>query len=88
MNEEGRRVMSLPYRLKYLTLVEKILEHQVFKEVYDKYIEDENSVNRQYVVERMKHHQLYGIGAESTFKRRASTIIGWVKWVAKRPSKA
>lgn len=46
LNDEGRRVMELPYREKYLTLAEKILEHAVFKEVYDKHVEIEVEMKR------------------------------------------
>jgi hypothetical protein len=87
LNDEGRRVMALPYREKYLTLAEKILEHTVFKEVYDEYVRNGQNVSKDFVVERMKYHQLYGLAAESTFRRRASTIIGWVKWIHELPNK-
>jgi hypothetical protein len=87
LTDEGRRVMSLPYREKYLTLAEKILEHKVFKEVYDEYVRNRSNVTKDFVVEKMKQHQLYGLEAESTFRRRASTIIGWVKWICELPNK-
>ena len=97
LNDEGRRVMELPYREKYLTLAEKILEHAVFKEVYDKHVEIEVEMKRKsrsiesilvptsFIVERMKQNKLYNIGSESTFRRRASTIRGWVRWIRRLP---
>ena len=87
LTNEGRRVMALPYREKYLTLVEKILEHQVFKDVYDEYVRNGQTVSKDSVVEKMKQYELYGVTAESTFRRRASTIIGWIKWICELPNK-
>ncbi|MBB4074438.1 hypothetical protein GGR02_002205 [Anoxybacillus voinovskiensis] len=43
------------------------------------------TVSKDFVVEKMKQHDLYGIASESTFQRRASTIIGWVKWIGDLP---
>jgi hypothetical protein len=73
--------------VNHLTLAEKILEHQVFKEVYDEYVRNRSNVTKDFVVEKMKPHQLYGIETESTFQRRASTIIGWVKWICELPNR-
>lgn len=53
LNDEGRRVMELPYRQKYLTLASKILEHEVFKEVYDYYVTN-GEVSKDYIVNRIK----------------------------------
>ena len=32
-------------------------------------------------IEIMKHCDLYNIESESTYKRRASTIRGWIEWI-------
>lgn len=85
LNDEGKRIVQLPYRQKRLALAEKILQHEVFKEIYDKTIE-EGKVSKDYIVSRMKHHKLYNINSESTFGRRASTIRGWVKWIRELPN--
>ena len=33
------------------------------------------------MIEIMKYCDLYKIESESTYKRRASTIRGWVEWI-------
>ena len=85
LNDEGRRVVQLPYRQKRLVLAEKILQHQIFKEIYDKTVAEEH-VSKDYIVSRMKHRKLYNINSDSTFERRASTIRGWVKWIRELPN--
>ncbi|MCL6587639.1 MAG: translation elongation factor [Anoxybacillus sp.] len=85
LTAEGRRVMALSYREKYITLAEKILEHRIFYDVYNEYIRNGQSVSKDFVMEKMKQYELYDISSESTFRRRASTIIGWVKWIIDLP---
>lgn len=85
LNAEGRRIVQLPYRQKRLALAEKILQHEIFKEIYDKIVAEER-VSKDYIVSRMKYHRLYNINSESTFRRRASTIRGWVKWIRELPN--
>ncbi|RLL43926.1 translation elongation factor [Oceanobacillus piezotolerans] len=92
LNEEGRRVMELPFRQKYLTLAEKILQHKIFKEIYDETVKIESTkkkgrkiVPTHFIISRMKYHKLYHISKESTFGRRASTIRGWVRWIRELP---
>ena len=29
----------------------------------------------------MKKAKLYNIGSDDTYKRRASTILGWINWI-------
>ena len=33
------------------------------------------------VVDIMKRSQLFQVKSESTFVRRSSTIVGWIRWV-------
>lgn len=85
LNEKGRRIVQLPYRQKRLSLAELILKHEIFKEIYDKMVK-EGHVSTDYIVSRMKHYKLYNVNSESTFRRRASTIRGWVKWIMELPN--
>lgn len=80
LTEKGKKIMAMPYRQKNLKLAELILKHKVFKDVYDKF-ERNGNVSTQYIVQSMMHNKLYGIKSMSTFKRRASTVRAWVKWI-------
>lgn len=33
------------------------------------------------IVETMKQSKLYNVDSDSTYFRRASTIIGWTNWI-------
>ena len=33
------------------------------------------------IVEYMQEANLYNVNSEETFKRRASTISGWINWI-------
>lgn len=80
LTPEGRRIMELSYRQKRLKFAELILKHKVFKEVYDKFERDGYATN-EYIVDIMKKNKIYNVKSEKTFKRRASTIRGWVQWI-------
>ncbi|MEK4253655.1 type II restriction enzyme [Ureibacillus sp. FSL K6-2830] len=86
LNDKGREIVRLPFRQKRLAFAELILQHEIFKEIYDKTVV-EGKVSTDYIVSRMKHHKLYNINSETTFRRRASTIRGWVKWIMELPNK-
>jgi hypothetical protein len=85
LNDKGREIVKLPYRQKRLALAELILQHEIFKEIYDKTVV-EGRVSTDYIISRMKYYKLYNINSESTFRRRASTIRGWVKWIMELPN--
>jgi hypothetical protein len=42
------------------------------------------SNRKQFIVEIMKNSKLYNIDSDSTYFRRASTILGWINWILKQ----
>ena len=65
-----------------LILARQILSHTAFRKTYQAF------ANRIFetdlsggVVAIMKDCDLYKVSSESTFKRRASTIISWIRWI-------
>ena len=58
-----------------------ILSHLVFKKTLERYFEKSGLLDINEIVEIMKESKLYGIESDETFKRRASTISGWIKWI-------
>lgn len=85
LNDEGRRILELPYREKRLALAEKILQHGIFNEIFHK-LREVGNLKNDYIVERMKQHQLYQISSDSTYYRRASTIKSWLNWILNLPN--
>lgn len=81
LTEEGKGLLRLKYKPRQLKLVELILSHQVFKEVFQLTLERGNIPAKAEVVRIMKESNLYQIRSDETFQRRASTITGWVNWI-------
>jgi len=76
----GKTIMGLSYKQRQLALCKCILEHKVFYDVFA--LCQQGSVpDRNTIVQIMKRSDLYNIDADSTYFRRASTIIGWVNWM-------
>lgn len=77
----GRRIMELGYKERQLAIVTQILKHRAFSETLKLHLQCGVMPNAQTVVQIMKQSNLYNVGADSTFFRRSSTIIGWVNWI-------
>ena len=45
----------------------------------------ESMPKKEDVVRMMEASDLYQVKAESTYKRRASTIMGWINWIVRLP---
>lgn len=81
LTDEGKRIIRLPYKKRQLALCNKILSHKVFRWVFDLYLKMGTMPDKETIIGMMKEAELYKIGEESTFKRRASTISSWVYWM-------
>jgi len=79
--ESGRKIMSLSYKNKYLSLVKLILQHKVFHRVLSLYFKKREPPTKEDIVKIMKNSSLYNINAESTYNRRSQTISAWISWI-------
>jgi len=81
LSEKGKRIMQLEYRERQLAIVRQILMHKAFRETLELHLKYGEMPNTQMIVEIMKYSDLYNVEAESTYVRRASTIVGWINWI-------
>lgn len=81
LTKEGEKFFKLKHKQRQLKLVELILSHRVFREVFEICIETGEMPDKAKVVEIMKRCNLYNIKSEDTFDRRSQSIISWVKWI-------
>lgn len=81
LSTEGHELFTLSLAERQKRFIETILSHQVFNKTLDLYFSNGEAPSRKEIVEVMKRSQLYNIGGESTFKRRASTVFSWVNWI-------
>jgi hypothetical protein len=71
-------VSLIDRQLEFVTL---ILSHSVFKNTLKLYLQSGEVPTREQIVEIMKRSNLYNIGTDTTYNRRASTISGWINWI-------
>ncbi len=83
LTDLGRRIMSLDFKNKYLSLVKCLLEHEVFYKVLGRYFELNHIPGKPEVCDIMRNSYIYGVGADShnTIERRAQTVLSWINWI-------
>lgn len=74
----GERIFKLNYKQRQLKIVELILEHQIFADCFDFIIETGQLPDKDSIGEKMKS---YNVCSESLVVRRASSVLGWLKWI-------
>jgi hypothetical protein len=86
LSKDAARIPKLGYKQKYLALARRILAHKVFHETCKLYLESGGRPAKEDIIRIMKASQLRNMGSDSTFKRRAQTVVSWVEWVLGLPS--
>ena len=81
LTELGKRILNLRYKQRQLEFVKLILKHRAFHDYLRLYFENSEKPTTWDTIDIMKYCDLYKIESESTYKRRASTIRGWVEWI-------
>lgn len=81
LSDAGRRVMKMPYRERQIGIAAAILRHRAFHETLKVHLQCGEMPDRNTIVGIMRNCGVYNVGSPETFKRRASTIRGWVDWI-------
>ena len=81
LTELGKRILNLRYKQRQLEFVKLILNHKAFYEYLRLYFERAEKPLTIDTIKIMKECDLYNIESESTYRRRASTIRGWIDWI-------
>ncbi len=94
LTEEGKRILALKKKPKYLSLAEKIIKHKVFFKTLKTYLRTGEPPSRNYIYKNiMKKHRkiLYKKGtgylSDNTLNRRSSTVKQWVEWIVDLPNR-
>lgn len=74
----GRRLLSLSYRERQLGYVKRILEHEIFHELFGIFLSTGTIPDKKYIEKRM---MAMGLCTESLAGRRASSVAGWLRWI-------
>lgn len=81
LTTKGKQVFNLNLIDRQKEFVRLIVSHKAFKETLKLYLDNGEMPEKGIIVEIMKRCKLYNISSDSTYFRRASTIIGWTNWI-------
>lgn len=81
LSEKGCCIMNLPYRERQLAIASQILQHRPFRETLRLHLKNGVMPDKKIIVQIMKKSDLYRVAADSTYTRRASTVMNWVSWI-------
>jgi len=77
----GRLAMEKSYKERQLSIVSAILRHRPFNETLKLHLQCGEMPDANTIVRIMRESNLYNVGADSTYYRRSSTIVGWINWI-------
>ncbi|MDR2199294.1 MAG: transcriptional regulator [Deltaproteobacteria bacterium] len=83
LSDNGKRILGMNYKYRQLAYCDLILSHKVFAETLRKYFEIGNMPSSSEIVQIMRLSNIYNVASDSTFKRRSSTVKGWLNWIVK-----
>lgn len=81
LTKKGNQIFNLNLFERQMEFVKLIVRHSVFKHSLYLHLNNGEIPPKESIVEIMKSSKLYNVGSESTYFRRASTIIGWINWI-------
>ena len=81
LTNKGKQVFSLNLVDRQKEFVRLIVSHLVFKQTLKTCLENGEMPNKEIIVEIMKRSKLHNVNSNSTYFRRASTIVGWIDWI-------
>lgn len=79
LTKTGDEIFNLNYKQRQLALARQILKHQIFTDLFNYYINQEELPNKNYVINLMKRYNVCNKG--ELMNRRASTVLGWARWI-------
>ncbi|HRO84640.1 MAG TPA: hypothetical protein PK110_07445 [Niabella sp.] len=81
LTTKGKQVFNLSLIDRQKEFVKQIVSHKAFKETLKLYLENGEMSEKGIIVEIMKRSKLHNVNSDTTYFRRASTIIGWINWI-------
>ncbi|MDE7242130.1 hypothetical protein [Desulfovibrio sp.] len=81
LSEKGKNVIKKDFRERQLAFCECILQHVIFHEVMRRTLQEGDIPDKGAIISLMQAANLFQIGSDSTFIRRASTVRSWISWI-------
>lgn len=77
----GKKMFNISHKNRQLEYVKAILEHKVFNEVFNEYLANNKTIEKEKLIKIMEKSNLYNLNSDVTIKRRSSTIQRWIEWI-------
>lgn len=81
LSEQGLNLFQQKINERQISIISAIISHKVFKDSLELYLKKADIPSKDEIVNIMKNCNLFKIKEESTYYRRASTIISWLNWI-------
>jgi hypothetical protein len=81
LTSKGKELFDISIISRQAEFVKLILSHVVFRRALELTFKDGKIPDIASIVPIMKHSNLFNVNSESTYFRRASTILGWINWI-------
>jgi hypothetical protein len=81
LSADGKRILKLPHKDKNLAFAQAILRHRAFGEALRFSFKIARRPSSDEIIHIMRNCALNGITKESTFHRRAQTVLSWIDWI-------
>lgn len=81
LTQLGLNLFKLSLGQRQIELIKLIVKHSVFNRVLSLTFSNSRNINRDEVIEIMKQSNLTNLVSDSTYYRRASTVIAWINWI-------
>jgi len=86
LSKHGYFVMSQHPQKRNIELLKCILQHRIFNESLAVWLEKAESLSKEEIVSIMgKGNEKIAVGSDTTRKRRASSVRGWIEWILELP---
>ena len=81
LTEKGRNIIKKDFKNRQLAFCKCILQHKIFYEVMKRTFQESDIPDMEAICSLMKAGNLFQIGSDSTFRRRARTVRSWISWI-------
>lgn len=85
LSDDGIKMLKMSFIDRQIFLIKKIVEHKVFNEALRMSFEIHSSPTNKMIEPLLKENETYKVGSKrddaTTFKRRASSVRGWINWI-------
>lgn len=86
LSQHGYSVMSQHPQKRNIELLKCILQHRIFNESLTTWLEKAESLSKDEIVSIMgKGKEKIAVGSDTTRRRRASSVRGWIEWILELP---